>query len=98
MQKNGTVGPRDLYCFTIGRCSGSIEIVIEWILSLAEEVVLLAHNAQAFDMRHMLYNVVRCQITESFSSVVTGFGDNLPYFKEAYKATYLEFKLVVKPI
>ena len=62
----------------------AIQKFLNWLQSLTEPFLLLAHNAKLFDAKHLLKALAMSSRTEPFSEVVVGFGDTLPAFKELF--------------
>ena len=60
----------------------------------SKNLVLVAHNARAFDMRHLLWHVQLTNMLNQFCTVAiaTSFGDSLPYLKDVYKGKAPGFK------
>ena len=61
-----------------------IQKFLNWLQSLTEPCLLLAHNAKLFDAKHLLKALKMSSKTEPFSEVVVGFCDTLPAFKELF--------------
>jgi len=49
-----------------------------WLKSLPRKVVLIAHNAKAFDMRLIWANIERNNQTADYKAVLCGYIDTLP--------------------
>ena len=62
----------------------AIQKFLNWLQSLTEPCLLLAHNAKLFDAKHLLKALEMSSRTEPFSEVVVGFCDTLPAFKELF--------------
>ena len=62
----------------------AIQKFLNWLQSLTEPCLLLAHNAKLFDAKHLLKPLEMSSKTEPFSEVVVGFCDTLPAFKELF--------------
>lgn len=54
--------------------------------------ILVGHNAQSFDVRHLMHHIVACSMLECFKNVVLGMGDTLPYFRNVYSSSLTSFK------
>ena len=69
---------------------------LNWLQSLTEPCLLLAHNAKLFDAKHLLKALEMSSKTEQFSEVVVGFCDTLPAFKELFpeRKSYSQENLV----
>ena len=57
--------------------------LLTWLKS-RKQSVLLAHNAKAFDAKHLLKAVSLCGLMDKFSELVVGFCDTLMAFRELY--------------
>ena len=55
---------------------------LSWLEYFNFKLNLIAHNSQAFDMRHLLHSVQSTGSVQRFSSIVYGIGDTLPFFKK----------------
>ena len=69
---------------------------LNWLQSLTEPCLLLAHNAKLFDAKHLLKALEMSSKTEEFLEVVVGFCDTLPAFKELFpeRKSYSQENLV----
>ena len=69
---------------------------VTWLGKVKEncgkDLVLVAHNARAFDMRHLLRHFQLTNMLDQFCTVVTSFGDSLPYLKDVFKGRSPDFK------
>ena len=53
----------------------------EW-LEPVQPVILVAHNCKSFDIKKLVKAILSKKLEEKFDSVVSGFGDSLPFFRE----------------
>ena len=65
------------------RKSEALAQFLNW-LKLKMPCVLLAHNAKAFDAKHLIKAVVSCDRMEEFNQMVLGFSDTLMAFRELF--------------
>ncbi|XP_070542849.1 uncharacterized protein [Ptychodera flava] len=69
---------------------------IQWLSHVSKHVLLLAHNCRAFDSRLLIHTLAACNMLEMFSSVVDGFTDSLPLFRNLHpgRHSYAQESLV----
>ena len=81
---------------SISCCEGLTKFT-DWLDNVrndkAQKVVLLAHNAQGCDMRHLIRHIEKHNLFPRLSSLVLGFVDSLKYARVAYEGVYTGFSL-----
>ena len=57
--------------------------LLQW-LEARQPCLLMAHNAKAFDAKHLVKAVTSSDLLPKFSQVVLGFSDTLPAFRQLF--------------
>ncbi|XP_057296030.1 uncharacterized protein LOC130624974 [Hydractinia symbiolongicarpus] len=63
------------------RVEEGLKRFVEWIAFFGKKIVLIAHNAKQFDVKHIMLTMKEHNQLENFEKVVAGFVDTLPLFK-----------------
>ena len=74
----------------------AFEKFLAWLKAKKEKVVLLAHNAERFDSKRIIYALKKYDLLSSFQECVLGFIDTLALFKKVLpgRVSYSQESLV----
>ena len=78
---------KSLQVLPTGSSEEVLKNFLDWLESVGggKQVVLVAHNAHAFDMRRLLFNLIESSLYERAASLIKGFVDTLPMFRDMFQ-------------